>query len=114
MGDNVDGGGDADCWRNVRLKCMTLKTIRVVIAGRVQGVWFRGWTAEQATRLELSGWVRNRPDGGVEALFHGVEDTVDQMLSLCWIGPGLASVSDVSVTPETPFEGHGFEIVRTV
>ena len=55
----------------------------VRIEGRVQGVWFRGWTVDDATRLKLDGWVRNRRDGSVEALFAGRAQAVDKMLAAC-------------------------------
>ena len=59
-------------------------TVRVRISGRVQGVWYRGWTVDEARRLGLSGWVRNRRDGSVEAVFSGPEHVVrahDRLLS---------------------------------
>lgn len=74
------------------------RTVRAVISGRVQGVWYRGWTVDQATALGLTGWVRNNPDGTVEALFHGPAATVDTMLANCRSGPPLARVDDIRVT----------------
>ena len=58
-------------------------TIRVRITGRVQGVWYRGWTVDHARRLGLSGWVRNRRDGSVEAVLSGPEQVVRSMVELC-------------------------------
>ncbi len=79
--------------------------IRVRIEGRVQGVWFRGWTADEARRRGLAGWVRNRRDGSVEALFSGPEDAVREMSTLCHDGPPAAHVTAVIETPaETPKE----------
>lgn len=75
------------------------KTVRVRIAGRVQGVWFRAWTVEEATRRGLAGWVRNRRDGGVEALFSGPEAAVEAMIAACHEGPPQALVHRVEVTP---------------
>ena len=69
--------------------------VRVVIRGRVQGVWFRGWTLETATGLGLDGWVRNRRDGSVEALFAGPADAVERMLGACRTGPSSARVEAV-------------------
>ena len=66
---------------------MSETLIRVVIRGRVQGVWYRGWTADRAEELGLSGWVRNRRDGSVEALFAGEETVVRQMIEDCRGGP---------------------------
>lgn len=57
-------------------------SVHVVISGRVQGAWFRGWTCKQARALHLTGWVRNRRDGTVEAVFCGAQDAVDDMPAL--------------------------------
>ncbi len=70
---------------------------RVVISGRVQGVWFRGTTREKARERGLRGWVRNRPDGKVEAVFEGPRDQVRQMVSWCHRGPRMALVDSVEV-----------------
>ena len=82
---------------------------RVRIEGRVQGVWFRGWTIETATSLGLAGWVRNRSDGSVEALFVGPEEAVDAMIEACHRGPPAARVTAVRRSPadvdEPPPEG---------
>ncbi|APX25647.1 MAG: acylphosphatase [Rhodobacteraceae bacterium] len=87
----------------------------VVVTGRVQGVWFRGWTEGEARRLGLTGWVRNRADGTVEALIGGEEDAVAEMLRLFHEGPQAARVSDVSHAPAEAdaLEGiHGFSVRR--
>jgi acylphosphatase len=76
---------------------MAVRTVRVVISGEVQGVGYRDWTSRRATRRELAGWVRNRRDGTVEALFSGDAGAVDDMLAACRIGPPSASVADVRV-----------------
>ncbi|MHC4591308.1 MAG: acylphosphatase [Planctomycetota bacterium] len=70
---------------------------RVVIGGRVQGVWFRGTTYDQACGLGLTGWVRNRRDGKVEAVFEGPRSNVRQMVAWCHHGPRLARVESVDV-----------------
>lgn len=72
------------------------RRIRVVIEGRVQGVWYRGWTVDTARALGLSGWVRNRSDGSVEAVFSGPEAAVDAMLARCHQGPSAARVDSVT------------------
>lgn len=72
---------------------MSTKTVHVRIRGRVQGVWFRGWAAQEAQRLGLSGWARNRRDGSVEAIFSGDVVDVDELCRLCHEGPRLAAVS---------------------
>lgn len=77
-----------------------LVAIQVRIYGRVQGVWFRGWTVTEATTLGLTGWVRNRADGSVEALFVGSLADVETMIAKCGDGPPGARVDEV--TRETP------------
>jgi acylphosphatase len=64
----------------------------VVISGRVQGVWFRGWTVDEARARGLDGWVRNRRDGGVEAVFQGPPEAVAEMIAACHQGPPIARV----------------------
>ena len=68
---------------------------RVEIRGRVQGVWYRGWTVDQAMARGLRGWVRNRRDGSVEALFIGPKSKVDEMIEACREGPPAARVDSV-------------------
>lgn len=70
---------------------------QVTVRGRVQGVWFRGTTAEEARSLGLTGWVRNRPDGTVQALFEGPRDKVALMVGWCYKGPPSARVESVDV-----------------
>lgn len=77
--------------------------VKLFIQGRVQRVWFRGWTVRQATRLGLNGWVRNCADGSVEAVFSGPEDRVREITRRCWRGPPHA---DVRAIDETSFEGE--------
>ncbi len=86
---------------------MVARAVHVLIEGRVQGVWFRGWTAQEATSLALSGWVRNRADGRAEAVFGGAATDVADMLERCWRGPPAASVRNVVVS-ETDMPAPGF------
>jgi acylphosphatase len=81
---------------------------RVVIRGRVQGVFFRVETRERARSLGLAGWVRNNPDGTVEAAFEGDRDRIDSMLAWCRRGPSGAYVEDVEVEWAEPRDEHGF------
>ena len=76
-----------------------MKTVHVTIEGRVQGVAYRAWTERTARALELSGWVRNRRDGTVEAVFCGEAKMVDRMVALCGEGPPVARVSAVRMLP---------------
>ncbi len=73
---------------------------RVVVRGRVQGVWFRGSMEDEAKRLGVNGWVKNQPDGSVEAVFEGTEDAVHEVIAWCRMGPRMADVSDVDVNFE--------------
>ncbi|MGE5766838.1 MAG: acylphosphatase, partial [Bacteroidota bacterium] len=70
-------------------------TVRVVVSGRVQGVWYRAWTEKTARGLGLAGWVRNRRDGSVEAVLSGDAATVEDMIDRLWEGPDLAAVKAV-------------------
>jgi acylphosphatase len=88
--------------------------IRVRIHGGVQGVWYRGWTVDEARALGLSGWVRNRRDGSVEAVFAGPEATVRAMIERCRAGPSAARVSRVDEQPETAPVEPGFRQLPTV
>lgn len=72
-----------------------INTIRVVISGRVQGVGYRAWAVEQATHLGLSGWVRNRNDGTVEAVFSGDDTRIAQMVEACKQGPASSLVDSI-------------------
>jgi len=76
------------------------KRFRVIISGRVQGVYFRANTQRQALSLGLSGWVKNRADGRVETVFEGAEDKVEQMLAWCKTGHPPARVDRVGYTEE--------------
>jgi acylphosphatase len=72
----------------------------VYISGRVQGVFFRACTRDEAKRLGLTGWVRNTADGRVEAVFEGEESAVDAMVSWCHKGSQYSRVEDVEVRRE--------------
>lgn len=88
------------------------RAVHVTVTGRVQGVWFRAWTAEQATALGLAGWVRNCPDGSVEACLEGAPDKVAVMLGRLWQGPELARVDSVTPQDIAPQGFARFEIRR--
>lgn len=91
---------------------MTEVRAHVWITGRVQGVGYRAATWEAATDLQLNGWVRNLPDGRVEAVFEGDRETVEQMISWCHQGPSFAVVKDVAVQYEDPEGLNSFLIQR--
>ena len=85
---------------------MIAKQLR--ISGTVQGVGFRDWLVLTASGLRLSGWVRNRLDGTVEALIAGNEEAVEVCIRLCWQGPRLAAVKDIEERISDPPETRGF------
>lgn len=84
----------------------------VWVSGRVQGVFFRASTVDEATGSGVAGWVRNTPDGRVEAVFEGRESAVEAMVAWCRTGPPAARVSSVEVVWEEPKGEHGFETRR--
>lgn len=89
------------------------KTVTVRIEGRVQGVYYRAWTDQTARRLDLDGWVRNRRDGSVEAVFSGLAPQVDEMLRRCAEGPPDARVTNVVVTGEGGAPSAAFHVLPT-
>jgi acylphosphatase len=84
--------------------------VRVVVSGMVQGVFFRQVTSEQARQLGVAGWVRNRSDGRVEAVFEGTQEAVDQLVSWCHKGTPWSRVEGVEVTTEEPEGLEAFSI----
>jgi acylphosphatase len=86
------------------------RRVRVIVRGRVQGVAFRAHTAEQARRADVAGWVRNRPDGSVEAAFEGASPDVEALLAFVRRGPRFARVDGVEAVDEPPEGAERFEI----
>ena len=89
------------------------RSVHVVVRGRVQGVWYRGWTNEQAMTLALDGWVRNRRDGTVEAVLVGSHDSVESMLTKMRKGPPAAIVEDIEIVAEGVSSPSGFSVMPT-
>ncbi len=89
------------------------RTLQVRVEGRVQAVGFRAWVETEAMALGLDGWVRNRRDGSVEAVFGGDPDAVAEMLRRCERGPPAARVSRVMVVAEGLPVDPGFRVERT-
>ncbi|AMM41662.1 acylphosphatase [Candidatus Desulfofervidus auxilii] len=77
----------------------------VIIKGRVQGVFFRSSTQDEAIRLGLTGWVKNCPDGSVEAVFEGDKKVIEEIIKWCHKGPPWARVNEVKVSWE-PYQGE--------
>jgi acylphosphatase len=85
----------------------------LVVSGRVQGVFFRAETHDQAVALGLTGWVKNSPDGDVEAVAEGSRDQIEKLIAWCRLGPPHAEVSNVSVTwDEYTGEFDRFKIIH--
>ena len=83
---------------------------KVKIYGRVQGVFFRQWALGQARSLGIKGWIRNCPDGSVEAHLIGDEATLERMIGQLHQGPSQAQVEDVTVESVEPDEVEGFSV----
>jgi acylphosphatase len=81
-----------------------------VVSGDVQGVFFRDSTREEAERRGVTGWVTNRPDGAVEAVFEGDAAAVERMVGFCREGPSRADVENVEASEEEPEGLAGFEV----
>jgi acylphosphatase len=95
----MSGAGSADRVRR-----------RVVLRGEVQGVFFRDSARREAERRGVAGWVTNRSDGAVEAVFEGPESAVEELVGWCRSGPSRADVRDVDVSDEEPERLDGFTI----
>jgi acylphosphatase len=85
--------------------------VHCYVTGKVQGVWFRASTAEQAKRLAITGWARNLPDGRVEVLACGEREKIAELVEWLKVGPPLASVTDFS-SEELPVQDtQGFNVL---
>ena len=88
---------------------MTIRR-RVVVHGQVQGVFFRDSCRREASRLGVTGWVRNADDGSVDAVFEGEADAVEAMCRWCQVGPSHARVERVETTTEQPAGEREFRV----
>lgn len=84
---------------------MSLRRTKAIVEGRVQGVFFRAYTQEEATRLGLTGWTRNMPDGNVEVLMEGEEEQIQQMIDWLYRGSPMSRVTGVITLEEEPLGG---------
>jgi acylphosphatase len=91
------------------------KIVRVMIGGDVQGVGYRAWIEREARAAGVRGWVRNRLNGDVEALFSGPPDAVEALCAACWRGPAHARVDKVEVAEAdaATLAGPGFRQIAT-
>jgi acylphosphatase len=88
---------------------MDIEAADVVVTGRVQGVFYRAAMREQAERLEVTGWVRNEPDGTVTAHLEGSPGAVSELLEWCETGPPAAEVNEVRSRITEPTGANGFK-----
>ena len=86
------------------------RTVHLRITGRVQGVYFRAWTVENAKVRGITGWVRNCSDGSIEALFSGTAENVAELIELCGDGPRDAFVRAIEIIQEGGVAPEGFEL----
>ena len=90
-----------------------MRTVQVRIEGRVQGVGYRAFVERNALALGLEGWVRNRRDGSVEAVFQGPDEIIDEMLVLCKRGPPASAVTSIETLGEGVGAFTGFKVRPT-
>ena len=83
-----------------------LKQAHLIIHGKVQGVFYRDYTRKKARELNLTGWVRNNPDGTVEVLCYGKPENIDEFIKWCHQGSPLSNVAYIDIQKQ-PFEGEG-------
>ena len=91
---------------------MTTRRVHLRVTGRVQGVWFRASMQREGRRLGLCGWVRNAPDGAVEAEVEGTSDAVTAIILWAHTGPSGAQVDRVAVTALSPTGGEADFVIR--
>lgn len=84
---------------------------RVIVSGRVQGVYYRGTCRAVARELGVKGWVRNCSDGTVEVVAEGSRDAVGELIAWCREGPPLADITSLAITDETPVGERDFRVV---
>lgn len=89
---------------------MKKEAVHVFVTGMVQGVFYRSWTEQTARELGLSGWVRNLPDGRVEAVLEGEKSRVEKMVELCRKGPPHARVEKVEARRKVAFGFEDFQV----
>jgi acylphosphatase len=86
------------------------KAVTVKVTGRVQGVSFRWYAAQEARRLGVTGWIRNEPDESVAGQFEGDDEAVDALVAWCRRGPSYAAVREVAVTDARPTGARSFDV----
>ena len=89
---------------------MARRRVRILVSGRVQGVFFRDSARREAEALGVAGWARNLPDGRVEVVAEGAEPAVEQMIRWCGAGPPRATVTNVELHDEPATNESGFTV----
>lgn len=89
-----------------------METVHLLIRGKVQGVFFRETSRQLAEKLHIKGWIKNTPDGKVEALVTGDENDLNDFVSFCKAGPGRAVVDEVKVSKKQKIDFEKFEVIR--
>lgn len=89
-----------------------MKTIHLLIKGKVQGVFFRATAKKVAEELNIKGWIKNTEDGDVEAIVSGDEKQLEEFIQWCKQGPEKAEVQEVIVTPQEEITFNDFEVIR--
>jgi acylphosphatase len=89
-----------------------MKAVKVIIYGKVQGVGFRNFVFLHAKKLNIKGYVKNNPDGTVEAVFEGDEDNINKMIELCKRGPERARVNKIDIRDIEINNYQDFKIIR--
>ena len=89
-----------------------MKAIKIIIYGKVQGVGFRNFVFLHAKKLNIRGYVKNNPDGTVEAVFEGDDDNINKMIELCKIGPERSRVDKIDIKDIEINNYQDFKIIR--
>jgi acylphosphatase len=89
-----------------------MKTVRIIVKGKVQGVFYRASAKEEAAKLGLNGWVANRADGSVEAIASGEKSSVEKFIEWCRKGPVRAQVQEIIVEDAEAYTATGFIVKR--
>jgi acylphosphatase len=100
-------------WYNL-VKKLSMPTVRLVIKGKVQGVFYRASAREMAEKLGITGWIKNNAEGDVEALITGSQHNIDHFVSWCWQGPARARVDTVEVKKEEERSFDSFQVIRGI
>lgn len=90
----------------------TVRAVKLIISGKVQGVWYRASAKNEADKLGITGWVMNLKNGSVEAFAEGDPGLIEEFIAWCWEGPTFAKVSNVEVVEMTPEGGEEFRVRR--